>query len=155
MDSVATHPWSQLHLETNTGTSSAEVIKQPGPSTITVSETVPSAVNVQEGEVKMGNVVPKEKGNEKGKARGAGKEMGGDSRAVMRGGKGKGKGRGIEVREEMEVKKSKGEGEGEGEGKEAMEVTAEKGMLKNKGKGRESNKDIGHIRKKGLCLKWI
>ncbi|KIK78030.1 hypothetical protein PAXRUDRAFT_17109 [Paxillus rubicundulus Ve08.2h10] len=139
-DSVATHPWSQFHLGTNAGTSSIEVIKRPGPL------TVPRAMKVEEGKVEMGDVMPIEKGKDKGKVWGAGKEMGGDSRAVMREGKAKGKGKGMEVREEMEVKKSKGKG------KEVVEVTVEKGMPKNKGKGRESNKDIGQARERSRSM---
>ncbi|KIK78803.1 hypothetical protein PAXRUDRAFT_16674 [Paxillus rubicundulus Ve08.2h10] len=143
-DSVAAHPWSQFHLGTNAETSPTEVIERPGPSTVGVPKMVPSAVKVEEGKFKMSDVMPTEEGKEKEKVLGAGKEMGGDSRAVTREGKAKGKGKEKEVGEEMEVEKSKGKGKGKG--KEVLEATAEKGMLKNKRKGRESNKDIRQAR---------
>ncbi|KIK76847.1 hypothetical protein PAXRUDRAFT_17899 [Paxillus rubicundulus Ve08.2h10] len=137
-DSIATHPWSQFHLGTNAGTSFAEVIKQPGPSTISIPKMVSSSVKVEEGKVKMGNVMPMDKGKKRGKAQGAHEEMGGDSRAVAR------EGKEMEVGEEMEVEKSNGNRNRNR--KEVVEATVEKGMPKNQGKGRESNKDIGQAR---------
>ncbi|KIK73560.1 hypothetical protein PAXRUDRAFT_20722, partial [Paxillus rubicundulus Ve08.2h10] len=150
MDNVAAHPWSRLHLVTNAGTSAAEAIKRPGPSTFGVPEATPGALKVEEGEIEMGNAMATEMSKEKGEVQGAGEEIGGDSRAVAREGKGKGKAKAMEVGEAMEVERSegkeKGKGKWKGKGKEVAEETAEKGTPKNKGKGRESQKGIRQAR---------
>ncbi|KAF8834803.1 hypothetical protein BDN67DRAFT_985061 [Paxillus ammoniavirescens] len=138
-DGIYAHPWSQLHLLGTAGTLPPEAIKRLGSSTAAVPQMVPSAMKVEPGEVEMGEARSTEKGKGKVKARDTGDE-------IVREGKAKGKGKEKEkkVGEDMVVEKSKGKGKGKG--KEVVEAMMEKGILKNKGKGRKSSKDMGQAR---------